>query len=166
MIRLSAALVELIHDELVTQIFRGIEPVFSGQLIRKAQLESALAHPFAGLFDQEFYPTFAEKAARLFHGLAAGHAFLNGNKRTAVVALDLFCYANEMYLTLENASLYPLALLAASHNELGIPVDSACSQIANAFSGSNLIPFDALTAGLRSTCEPIRDFVRFHRLNR
>ena len=44
------------------------------------------------------FGTVQEKAARLLYGIANNHAFIDGNKRTAV-------HAMEMYLLLNNSSL-------------------------------------------------------------
>ena len=48
--------------------------------------DSAVARPQAGFADQEFHPTLEAKAASLLLGLARNHAFIDGNKRTAVLA--------------------------------------------------------------------------------
>jgi death-on-curing protein len=58
---------------------------------------SAAAQPFSGAGDVEFYPTLEEKAAQYAIALACHHAFVDGNKRTAAIALlaflDLHAYA-------------------------------------------------------------------------
>ena len=46
-------------------------------------LLGALARPFSGFGNREFYPTLFEKAAALLHGIASRQVFENGNKRTA-----------------------------------------------------------------------------------
>jgi len=48
-------------------------------------LESAVARPFSG-----YYRAFPRKAAALVESLACNHAFIDGNKRTAFLALNLF----------------------------------------------------------------------------
>jgi death-on-curing family protein len=50
------------------------------------RLEASCARPFQSAFGEELYPTPPLKAAVLFHGLIAGHAFADGNKRTATLA--------------------------------------------------------------------------------
>lgn len=49
-------------------------------------LEAALNRPFSGFGGIELFPTLIEKAAVLLHGVATSHAFLDGNKRTALIA--------------------------------------------------------------------------------
>ena len=61
-------------------------------------LESAVNAPFQTFGGEELFPTVQEKAARLLYGIANNHAFIDGNKRTAV-------HAMEMYLLLNNSSL-------------------------------------------------------------
>ena len=61
-------------------------------------LESAVNAPFQTFGGNELFPTVREKAARLLYGIANNHAFIDGNKRTAV-------HAMEMYLLLNNSAL-------------------------------------------------------------
>jgi death-on-curing protein len=53
-------------------------------------LESALARPQATVFGEDAYSTIHEKAAALLQSLATNHALIDGNKRTAFVAVALF----------------------------------------------------------------------------
>ena len=56
-------------------------------LLRDAGLlASAVGRPEQVVFGQEAYKTLFEKVAALFESLALNHAFVDGNKRTAVVA--------------------------------------------------------------------------------
>ncbi len=56
--------------------------------------DSAVARPGAGFAGEEFYPTVEAKAASLLFGLARNHAFIDGNKRVAVLATLQFLNAN------------------------------------------------------------------------
>ena len=56
--------------------------------------DSAVARPRAGFAGQEFYPTVEGKAASLLFGLARNHAFIDGNKRVALLATLQFLNAN------------------------------------------------------------------------
>ena len=56
--------------------------------------DSAVARPRAGFAGEEFYPTVEAKAASLLFGLARNHAFVDGNKRVAVLATLQFLNAN------------------------------------------------------------------------
>ena len=62
--------------------------------------DSAVARPQAGFGEQEFYPTIEAKAASLLFGLARNHAFIDGNKRIAVVATLQFLNSNGLDLDL------------------------------------------------------------------
>jgi death-on-curing protein len=57
-------------------------------------LEAALAQPRQGFGDADLYPTLAEKAAALGFSLIQNHPFLDGNKRTGHVALEVFLLLN------------------------------------------------------------------------
>lgn len=76
-------------------------------------LESALARP------QQLYaygnppPDLASLAASLAFGLARNHPFLDGNKRTAAVACELFLALNDATLEASNIELYPVYLALA-----------------------------------------------------
>ncbi len=53
-------------------------------------LESALAQPIMTFGGKELYPTLYEKAAALGYSLAMNHPFLDGNKRVAHAAMEIF----------------------------------------------------------------------------
>lgn len=57
-------------------------------------LESAVLRPQSSAFGADAYPTVLDKAAALFHSLLRNHAFVDGNKRTSVVALLMFLRLN------------------------------------------------------------------------
>ena len=48
--------------------------------------DSAVARPRASFGGEEFYPSIEAKAASLLFGLARNHAFIDGNKRVAVLS--------------------------------------------------------------------------------
>lgn len=62
--------------------------------------DSAVARPQAGFGDEEFYPTIEAKAASLLFGIARNHAFIDGNKRIAVLATLQFLNSNGLDLDL------------------------------------------------------------------
>jgi prophage maintenance system killer protein len=74
----------------------------------------------------------------LFHSLVTNHAFANGNKRTAVVATDMFLLVNGIFLALHSSEVYRLAKLTAQHNELGISGDDMLAKIRMMFKISSL----------------------------
>ena len=63
-----------------------------------ALLESAVNAPFQTFGDQDLFPSIYEKAARLLYGIANNHAFVDGNKRTAVHAMEVFLIMNRVSL--------------------------------------------------------------------
>src|SRR5699024_3462334 len=50
--------------------------------------------PQASAFGQDAFPTLHEKAAALLHSLVRNHPFMDGNKRTAWVAVATFYLLN------------------------------------------------------------------------
>jgi death-on-curing protein len=50
------------------------------------RLEAALATQTQNVFGEELYRSITDKAAALTRGIIADHAFVDGNKRTAMVA--------------------------------------------------------------------------------
>ena len=52
-------------------------------------LETALARPFTTIGGQELFPDLWSKVAVLVHSIVAFHPFVDGNKRTALVAADV-----------------------------------------------------------------------------
>lgn len=57
-------------------------------------LESAVSQPQMTFDQQELYPTLHEKAAALAHSLAMNHPFIDGNKRVAHAAMEVFLLLN------------------------------------------------------------------------
>jgi death on curing protein len=64
-------------------------------------LESALAQPMATFDGSDLHPTLAGKAAALGFSLAMNHAFVDGNKRVAHAAMEVFLLLNGAELTAE-----------------------------------------------------------------
>lgn len=61
-------------------------------------LDSALRRPALVLFGEPQFPTLLDKAAAYMHSLAYHHLFYDGNKRTAVRAVELFLSRNGLRL--------------------------------------------------------------------
>jgi death on curing protein len=64
------------------------------RVIDVGSAESALAAPFAGFGDREFYEGVALRAAILASRLVRNHPFPDGNKRVALVAMIEFVRRN------------------------------------------------------------------------
>jgi death on curing protein len=59
-------------------------------------LESAIYRPFHTFDQKELYPAIVQKSAALFESLIINHPFIDGNKRTAYVAMRLFLLQNNL----------------------------------------------------------------------
>jgi death-on-curing protein len=84
--------------------------------------------PLRSLFGQDAYPDIHLKAAALLHSIARNHAFVDGNKRTAVLATVIFYARNGYVLDADDGDLVALVLDAAQGL---IDVDGIASQIKN-----------------------------------
>lgn len=73
-------------------------------------LLSALGRSQASFEESDLYPDVFSKAAALMDSLIRNHPFLDGNKRTGVMAAGLFLLRNGYRLNASNASLESLAL--------------------------------------------------------
>lgn len=98
--------------------------------------DSAVARPQAGFGDEEFYPSIEAKAASLLFGLARNHAFIDGNKRIAVLATLQFLNSNGLDLDLT-------------------PVEEAFKTVIQVASGD--LPLEELTAWIRGRLANLGD---------
>jgi len=89
---------------------------FGGQhgLLDEGRLEAALELPKSGFGNSERFPTLAAKAAAYLVGVAKGHPFADGNKRTAFALADTFLRLNGLELRLSDEELFELVLNAAT----------------------------------------------------
>lgn len=76
-------------------------------------LDSAARRPAISLFGQPQFPTLLDKAAALLHSLAYHHVFMDGNKRTAVIAVTAFLELNGWRVTWTHDTQYPFVLEVA-----------------------------------------------------
>lgn len=67
-------------------------------------LNYAVRRPKLELFGEVQFPTLVDKAAALLHSLAHHHLFADGNKRTAMRAVNLFLTINGYTLTWDDTS--------------------------------------------------------------
>lgn len=68
-------------------------------------LEAAVSAPLQSFGGTELFPTELEKIARLGYGLAANHAFLDGNKRIGAMMTQLMLQWNGYRLALKPGEL-------------------------------------------------------------
>ena len=83
-------------------------------------LESALARPLQMLAYGEPRPDLSDLATALAHGLARNHPFVDGNKRTAYVAMRTFLVLNGTELVALPEERYQ-AFLALADGRLSAP---------------------------------------------
>jgi len=57
-------------------------------------LESAVNNPFQTFCGEDLYPTIFDKAAQLAFGLTKNHGFVDGNKRVAIHAMEVYLFIN------------------------------------------------------------------------
>ncbi|MCV3239971.1 type II toxin-antitoxin system death-on-curing family toxin [Mesorhizobium sp. ZC-5] len=78
----------------------------------EGMLESALFRPQ----QKETYgdPDIADLAAAYLFGIAKNHPFVDGNKRTALAAADLFLYFNGVNLEADEDDLIQFVLMVAA----------------------------------------------------
>jgi len=105
---LSSAEVLLIHDHAIRE-FGG-----SFGLMSPGRLEASVVALRQTMFGQELYPDLFSKAAILFYLLVMNHAFVDGNKRTAALALIEFLERNGYTLDATNDELYQFTIEVAS----------------------------------------------------
>ena len=71
----------------------------------RAALEAAVSAPLQSFGGQDLFPTEIEKIARLGYGLAANHAFIDGNKRIGAMLVQLLLKWNGYQLELKTGEL-------------------------------------------------------------
>lgn len=165
---LGADYIEHIHDALVSLLWPGTEPIREREQCERSLIESAAGRPFQTIFGNDAYPTIFEKSVALFHSIIANHAFLNGNKRTAVIAIDHFLIANDYCLLLANDSMYKVAEQTASYKERKLTQDEVLAEISVAL-GEFVICMDIVRGAigpqqefldLIQKFEVVRDMIR------
>lgn len=79
----------------------------------RSGLEAAIAAPLQSFGGADFYPTTIEKIARLGYGLAANHAFIDGNKRIGALMTQLLLQWNEYNIVLNKGELADMFIAIA-----------------------------------------------------
>ena len=72
----------------------------------KGLLESAIARPFQTFGQEDLYATTLEKAAALGESLIVNHPFVDGNKRTGMLAMVSFLINNGYRLVASSTDMY------------------------------------------------------------
>lgn len=89
-------------------------------LLNRGLLEGCLARITSGSQAEEFYPTLFEKAAALLESLIRNHPFVDGNKRTALLAAGTLLELNGWCLSFDKAEAVDLTL-GVANKELDLP---------------------------------------------
>ena len=76
-------------------------------------IDSAVNRPKATFGGEDLYLGLFEKAAASFHSVISNHAFIDGNKRTAVTAAAQFLYINgyELITSEEELEKFTLSII-------------------------------------------------------
>jgi death-on-curing protein len=77
-------------------------------------LESALAQPKMTFGGADLYPDLVDKAAALGFSLISNHPFVDGNKRTGQIAMEMFLGANGYEIDASVAAQEGIVLQVAS----------------------------------------------------
>ena len=109
---LQAAVLRAVHDEQL------LEHGGASGVRDEGLFESALARPLNLAAYGE--PDVAELAASYGYGLARNHPFIDGNKRTAFVAVELFLALNGHELTADDPACV-LTMLTVAAGTLAEP---------------------------------------------
>lgn len=107
MIWVSADDVIALHSKIIKKT-SGIDGVRD-----RSGLEAAVAAPLQSFGGEDFYPTTIDKIARLGYGLAANHAFIDGNKRIGALMTQLLLQWNGYRLVLNRGELADMFIAIA-----------------------------------------------------
>lgn len=88
--RLTLADAVLAHDQALS--FGGRDGISSLHLI-----ESALARPYSG-----YHRPIARKAAAVLHSMVGNHGFIDGNKRTAWLLVEVLIARSDYFLDISD----------------------------------------------------------------
>ncbi len=77
-------------------------------------LESAIARPYQSFGDVEFYSTPFEKAAAIIESIVKNHPFIDGNKRTGLLAGYTLLYRSKIQITVTQEEAYQFVIDIAS----------------------------------------------------
>lgn len=107
MIWITVEDVILIHSRVI-QCSGGLDG-----LRDKSGLEAVVAAPLQSFDGHDLFPTVIEKIARLGYGLAANHAFIDGNKRIGAMLMQLLLEWNGYHMELQSGELADMFIAVA-----------------------------------------------------
>lgn len=80
------------------------------------RLESAVATQTQNVFGEELYPEITDKAAAIIRGIIADHPFIDGNKRTGMLAGLTLLNLNKTNLQIKPGEIEDFAVEIAINN--------------------------------------------------
>lgn len=89
------------------------EDLGAGPLRDAGLLEAAVARPRTTVFGDDAYPTLLDKAAALLHSIGRNHGLVDGNKRLAWLATDVFLRINGLVLVMPDGAAFDLVMAVA-----------------------------------------------------
>jgi len=95
--------------EVQLEVFGGLYGVRD-----KGLLESAIMMPMSGIGKNYFHDDLYKMAAAYLYHIIKNHAFVDGNKRTAVVASITFLKSNGVEIFISQEDLFNLAIGVAT----------------------------------------------------
>jgi death-on-curing family protein len=113
-----------IHQALEDDFCGGEDPVEPPGPRDIGLVESAAMRPQTSISGFLKYESVEMAAAALLHSVVHNHAFNNGNKRTALVAMLVLLDANDMTLTCTENELFRFVLKVAQHKLVDRGLDS------------------------------------------
>lgn len=78
------------------------------------RLESAIATQTQHVFGEDLYPSIFEKSAAIIRGVIADHPFVDGNKRTAILAGLTLLEINEILFVAQAGEIEDFAVKVAT----------------------------------------------------
>lgn len=88
------------------------------------RLQSAIATQTQNVFGEELYPTLLEKSAAIIRSIVADHPFVDGNKRTAMLAGLTLLHINGTLLSLKPKEIEDFVVKVATE-QLDVPAIAA-----------------------------------------
>lgn len=89
------------------------EDIRAGPVRDAGLLEAAVARPRTTVFGEDAYLTLLDKAAALLHSICRNHGLVDGNKRLAWLATDVFLRINGVVLVLPDDDAFGLVMAVA-----------------------------------------------------
>lgn len=83
------------------------------EVSNRSAISQALEYPFGTVFGKVMFWGFYRKAAAYFYTFSKGHILANGNKRSGVLAVNLFYAINGRSCGMSDDQMYDLAKYVA-----------------------------------------------------